>query len=129
MTGQITNRASLNLIAVVIVFSAAVLTILVSASSDDIVKFATFTDNLDGIVELNAIVDSWRIVEERDPSFASAVANTQVARSIVTPWVLRRAPLAGLCYWNICWVEIVLCRCRTALPVVIIVSIWAGKLV
>ena len=128
-TGQITNRASLNLIAVIVVVTTAVLPVLVPASTDYVIEVATLTNNLNGVIELNTLGDGRRVVEEGDPSLASAVADTQVARSIVAPRVFRRTPLACLCNRDICWIKVVLRGGGSTLPVVVVVGIRAGKFV
>lgn len=69
----------------------------------------------------------WRILEDREPCSTIAVADAEVERCIVAPWVGRRTPLASILDGDTLRVDVVLRGSVAALPVVVVVRVWAGE--
>jgi hypothetical protein len=116
-----TYRAALFSVAVIVVVARAVLSVGVTALSDDVVAL-----DFDGEVELR--VRGGMVLEYRDPTFSGAVANTEVKRRIISLRLGRIAPLAAVLDRDAGRVDVVLGRGWSSILLVVAGAVRAGKL-
>jgi len=97
-----------------------VIAVPVLACSDDVV-----TGDGDRVFKIGT--SGWLVREDGDPSLAVAVASTEDERCPVTSVRAGVTPDASILWTNTSWVDVVLSRGKLALPHVVALLGWAGK--